>query len=100
MCYLAGIIHEKRNCLVSFPKSASKNMTSGVKQGSPRLRNLFTSLAFLEIFSGMLGESQLSEVASNLSFYTSVPVSPLPKNEGYLEMSKCMVQKSSVMVMK
>ena len=71
-----------------------------MKQGSPTLRNLFTSLAFLWIFSGILGESQLSEVASNLSFRISVSVSPLPKNEKYIETSRHVLQKKSVMVMK
>lgn len=40
----------------------------------------------------MLGESQLSEVTSNLSFHTSMPVSPLLKNEKYLETSSYMLQ--------
>lgn len=51
-------------------------------------------------FSGILGESQLSEVASNLSFHTSVPVSLLPKNEKYLETSRHVLQRKSAMVMK
>lgn len=45
-------------------------------------------------FSGMLGESQLSEVTSNLCFHTSMPSSLLPKNEKYLETSRHVLQVS------
>lgn len=48
----------------------------------------------------MLGESQLSEVTSNLSFHISVPVSPLLKSKKFLETSRYMLQTKSAMVVK
>lgn len=44
----------------------------------------------------MWGESQLSEVTSNLSSHTSVPVSSLPENEKHTETLRRVLQRDSV----